>query len=184
MHQASPLLQAMSCPPLLLWDPVLENNSQERTSSTCPLAACASRDQKACSGEPPCRQERPLVGWRGAVVWTPCPVLPPSSSYLVFSTKARRPVLSRAFSDACTSLPSLISESLECQVETKPSFQTSLAKNNLVRLEACTPCISPHWTCRVTLGPHGAKTKRAFQSPGSSPPSALVWMPLKEAGKT
>lgn len=44
--------------------------------------------------------------------------------------------MSRPFSEACTSLPSLTSESPECQVETKPSFQTSLVKNNLVRLEA------------------------------------------------
>lgn len=83
-------------------------------------------------------------------MWTLCPVLPPSSSHLVFSTKARscdlrpqvrgsyfkRRALSRPFSEACTSLPSLTSESPECQVETKPSFQTSLVKNNLVRLEA------------------------------------------------
>lgn len=150
MHQASPLLQAMSCLPLLLWDPVPENNSPERTSPTCPLAACAARDQKACSGEPLCRQARQRVRWRGTAVWTPCPVSPPSSSYLVFSTKARtcdlhpqvhrsyfrRRALSRPFSDACTSLPSLTFESPECQVETKPSFQTSLVKNNLVRLEA------------------------------------------------
>lgn len=148
MRQASPLLQAVSCPPLLLWDP--ENNSPGRTSPACPLAACASRDQKACSGEPPCRQADRGWGGGGAAVWTLCPVLPPSSSHLVFSTKARscdlrpqvrgsyfrRRALSRPFSEACTSLPSLTSESPECQVETKPSFQTSLVKNNLVRLEA------------------------------------------------
>lgn len=199
MHQASPLLQAMSCPPLPLWDPVPENNSPERTSPACPLAACASRDQKACSGEPPCRQARPRVEWRGAAVWTPCPVLPPSSGCLVFSTKARscdlcpqvhgsyfrRWALSRPFSDACTSLPSLTSESSECQVETKPSFQTSLAKNNLVRLEAGHSLHFPSLDMPESSWGHLVIRQRGPSSPqGAALPlswSGCLW---RKAGKT
>lgn len=150
MHLASPLLQAFSCPLLLLLDPALENNFPERTFPTCPLAAHASREQKVCRGEPTPSDRR---DYRGPMVWTPRTVLPPSSSYpvLPFTVVTCVPRFSEVISGGrleqallwCLHSPWLShfwvtwvpGENKDLPSESSLPPWPSLMKNDLVRLE-------------------------------------------------
>lgn len=137
MHQASPQLQAIRCAPSPALRASSGEQSPEQTSLPCPLAACASREQKACQAEPP-PSDRQHCGGCGV---TTSPLSPSLLQLPCLQVKGTITVtfvpsglvrsfqkagMGRTFSEACILLCSLTFKLSECQVKIQISLQKVL----------------------------------------------------------